>query len=124
MQENESKLPTKKDSEYAYYTQIIKSIWTHEPWKYFKVIRKSTEVMGDYIALHGFVPQNELPAHLRNKIPENEIWMRDDIYDNLERRKRILTHEYVELDLMITYSISYKEAHRRAEFYEGMWYQQ
>lgn len=114
----------KKDSEYAYYTQIIKSVWTHEPWKYFKVIRKSTEVMGDYIALHGFVPQNELPEHLRNKIPENEIWMRDDIYDNLERRKRILTHEYVELDLMITYSISYKEAHRRAEFYENIWYQQ
>jgi hypothetical protein len=108
----------------ASWLQIIKSVWTHEPWKYFNVIRKGVDVMGDYIALHGFVPQNELPAHLRNKIPENEIWMREDIYDNLERRKRILTHEYVELDLMITYSMSYKEAHSRAEFYEGMWYQQ
>lgn len=113
----------KKDSEYAYYTQIIKSVWTHEPEKYFKVVRKSTEVMGEYIALHGFVPQNELPVHLRNKIPENEIWMREEIYDNLERRKRILTHEFVELDLMITYSISYKEAHKRAELFENIWYQ-
>lgn len=95
----------------------------HEPQQFFKVIVKTRDIMGDYIALHGFVPQNELPIHLRHKIPENEIWMREDIYNDAEKRERILTHEYVELDLMITYSMSYKEAHMRAEYFEGMWFQ-
>lgn len=78
--------------------------------------------MGDYIALHGLVPQNELPLHLRHQIRDNEIWMRDDIYNDVERRKRILTHEYVELDLMITYNMTYKQAHAQAEFFEDIWY--
>jgi len=97
-------------------------MWTHEPWEYFKVIVKDRSEMGDYICLHGFVPQNELPFNLRNKIPENEIWMRDDIYNDPPRRKEILTHEYVELDLMITYSMTYKDAHNEAEFFEHICY--
>lgn len=102
--------------------QIVKSVWTHEPWLYFKVIIKSNEEMGDYIALHGLVPQNELPVHLRNKIPENEIWIRENVYADHERRKSILAHEYAELDLMITRGISYKEAHEQAEFIEHLYY--
>ena len=78
--------------------------------------------MGDYIALHGFVPQNELPVHLRNKIPENEIWIRENVYADHERRKSILAHEYAELDLMITHGITYKEAHEQAEFIEHLYY--
>jgi hypothetical protein len=102
--------------------QIIKSVWTHEPWLFFKVIVKSNEEMGDYIALHGLVPQNELPLHLRYKIPENEIWIRENVYTDLERRKSILAHEYAELDLMITHGIPYKEAHAKAEFIEHLYY--
>ncbi len=102
--------------------QIIKSVWTHEPWLFFKVIIKSNEEMGDYIALHGLVPQNELPVHLRNKIPENEIWIRENVYADHERRKSILAHEYAELDLMITRGIPYKEAHEQAEFIEHLYY--
>ncbi len=102
--------------------QIIKSVWTHEPWLFFKVIVKSNEEMGDYIALHGLVPQNELPMHLRYKIPENEIWIRENVYADIERRKSILAHEYAELDLMITHGISYKEAHEKAEFIEHLYY--
>jgi hypothetical protein len=102
--------------------QIIKSVWTHEPWLFFKVVVKSNEEMGDYIALHGLVPQNELPMHLRYKIPENEIWIRENIYADAERRKSILAHEYAELDLMVTKGISYKEAHEQAEFIEHLYY--
>lgn len=102
--------------------QIIKSVWTHEPWLYFKVIIKNVEEMGEYIALHGLVPQNELPVHLRYKIPENEIWIRENVYADTERRKSILAHEYAELDLMITRGMSYKEAHLQAEFVEHLYY--
>jgi hypothetical protein len=102
--------------------QIIKTVWTHEPWLYFKVIVKSNEEMGEYIALHGLVPQNELPLQLRYKIPENEIWIRENVYANPERRKSILAHEYAELDLMVTRGIGYKEAHEQAEFIEHLYY--
>ena len=102
--------------------QIIKTVWTHEPWLFFKVIVKSNEEMGDYIALHGLVPQNELPLQLRYKIPENEIWIRENVYADPERRKSILAHEYAELDLMITRGIGYKEAHEQAEFIEHLYY--
>jgi hypothetical protein len=102
--------------------QIIKSVWTHEPWLFFKVIVKSNEEMGEYIALHGLVPQNELPLHLRYKIPENEIWIRENVYADIERRRSILAHEYAELDLMITQGITYKEAHAKAEFIEHLYY--
>jgi hypothetical protein len=102
--------------------QIIKSVWTHEPWLYFKVVVKSNEEMGEYIALHGLVPQNELPLQLRYKIPENEIWIRENVYTDAERRKSILAHEYAELDLMITKGIGYKEAHEQAEFIEHLYY--
>ena len=110
------------NKEKVYYREVIKSCWTHEPWLYFKVVVKSNEEMGEYICLHGLVPQNELPLHMRNKIPENEIWMRENIYNDGERRKRILAHEYAELDLMITHAMSYKEAHDQAEFFEHLFF--
>lgn len=110
------------DVQKAVCQQIIKSVWTHEPWLFFKVVIKSNEEMGDYIALHGLVPQNELPMHLRYKIPVNEIWIRENIYNDIERRRSILAHEYAELDLMVTKGISYKEAHKQAEFIEHLYY--
>ncbi|VVB62386.1 Uncharacterised protein [uncultured archaeon] len=109
-------------NEKVFYREVIKSCWTHEPWLYFKVIIKSIEEMGDYIALHGLVPQNELPVHLRYKIPENEIWIRENVYADIERRRSILAHEYAELDLMISYAMSYKDAHEHAEFIEHLFY--
>lgn len=104
------------------YNKRIKSVWTHEPWVHFKVVPKSRKIMGDYIALHGWVPQNELPVSLRHKIPENEIWMRTNVYNDPRKRRRILTHEHHELALMVTHSMSYKEAHKRAEFVEHFWF--
>jgi len=100
----------------------IKSVWSKEPWLHFKVLSKSRKVMGEYIALHGWVPQNELPIKLRHKIPENEIWMRSNVYNNPQRRRRILTHEHHELSLMVGYNMSYKDAHKRAEFVEHFWF--
>lgn len=85
----------------------------------FKVVVKPRSVMGDYIALHGLCPQNELPENMRHKIPENEIWMRQDVYDNPKRRERILQgHEKYELKLMETEGLTYKQAHRKAELHE------
>jgi hypothetical protein len=87
----------------------------------FFVKVKPRSVMGDYIALHGLVPQNELPENLRHRIPENEIWIRKDVYDNPLRRERILQgHEKFELELMETRGLSYKQAHRRAELHEKL----
>ena len=110
------------DTQKSIVKQIIKTVWTHEPWLYFKVIVKSNEEMGEYIALHGLVPQNELPVHMRNKIPENEIWMRENVYADIQRRRSILAHEYAELDLMVSQGMGYKEAHQNAEFVEHLYY--
>lgn len=89
---------------------------------HFRVKVKSRSVMGDYIALHGLVPQNELPVRLRYKIPENEIWIRKDIYDDQKQRERILQgHEKFELELMETQGLTYKQAHKRAELNEQLY---
>jgi hypothetical protein len=78
--------------------------------------------MGDYIALHGLLPENELPIRLRHKIPENEIWIRKNVYDDPKRRERILQgHEKFELELMETKGLTYKQAHKRAQFHEKVY---
>ena len=78
--------------------------------------------MGDYIALHGLLPENELPVSLRHKIPENEIWIRKNVYDDPKRRERILQgHEKFELELMETRGLTYKQAHKRAQFHEKVY---
>jgi hypothetical protein len=78
--------------------------------------------MGDYIALHGLLPENELPISLRHKIPENEIWIRKNVYDDPKRRERILQgHEKFELELMETKGLTYKQAHKRAQFHEKVY---
>jgi hypothetical protein len=88
----------------------------------FKVIVKPRSVMGDYIALHGLLPQNELPESLRHKIPEDEIWMREDVFNDPKRRELILQgHEKYELTLMETEGLTYKQAHRGAELDEKVY---
>lgn len=78
--------------------------------------------MGDYIALHGLLPENELPVRFRHKIPENEIWIRKNVYDNPRRRERILQgHEKFELELMETKGLTYKQAHGRAQWHEKVY---
>lgn len=77
----------------------------------FSIKVKPARIMGDYIALHGLVPNNELPEHLRWKIPRNEIWIRRDMYDDKKKRKEILGHEECELMLMTYDDLSYKRAH-------------
>jgi hypothetical protein len=88
----------------------------------FIVKVKSTAVMGDYIALHGLLPENELPVRFRHKIPENEIWIRKNVYDDPKRRERILQgHEKFELELMETKGLTYKQAHERAQWHEKVY---
>lgn len=88
----------------------------------FTVKVKPREVMGEYIALHGLVPQNELPEHLRHKIPEDEIWIREDVYEDPKRRDQILQgHEKYELALMETKGLTYKQAHAKAEVHEKVY---
>ena len=88
----------------------------------FVVKVKPRSVMGDYIALHGLLPENELPASMRHKIPENEIWIRKNVYDDPKRRERILQgHEKFELELMETKGMTYKQAHERAQFHEKVY---
>lgn len=89
----------------------------------FKVKVKPRSVMGDNIALHGLLPKNELPKKLRGKIPENEIWMRKDVYDDPKRREQILQgHEKFELGLMETQGLTYKQAHSKAQIHEKTTY--
>ena len=83
------------------------------PKRCYKLIKKSPGVMGEYIALHGLVPNNELPKHLRGKIPENEVWIRADNY----HKNRIKNHEKIELSLMEK-GMKYKQAHKIAEQHE------
>lgn len=88
----------------------------------FIVKVKPRSVMGDYIALHGLLPENELPISLRHKIPENEIWIRKNVYDDPKRRERILQgHEKFELELMETKGMTYKQAHERAQLHEKVY---
>ena len=88
----------------------------------FIVKVKPQSVMGDYIALHGLLPENELPIRFRHKIPENEIWIRKNVYDDPKRRERILQgHEKFELELMETKGLTYKQAHQRAQFHEKVY---
>lgn len=88
----------------------------------FFVKVKPQSVMGDYIALHGLLPENELPVSLRHKIPENEIWIRKNVYDDPKRRERILQgHEKFELELMETKGLTYKQAHKRAQLHEKVY---
>jgi len=87
----------------------------------FIVVVKPESVMGEYIALHGLVPQNELPESLRHQIPANEIWMREDIHNDPKRREQILEHEKFELTLMETKGLTYKQAHRIAELHEQVY---
>lgn len=81
----------------------------------FKVVPKSNEEMGEYIALHGQLPSNELPERMRGKIPEDEIWIRQDVYDDPKRRDEVLNHEQTELKGMTQKGQTYKEAHAEAE---------
>jgi hypothetical protein len=82
----------------------------------FKVKVRSRHVMGDYVALHGQMPRNELPVKLRGRIKPDEIWIREDAYANPQRRQAILKkHEPYELNLMGVQGLTYKEAHAKAE---------
>ena len=89
--------------------------------KKFKVKIKPKSVMGDYIALHGLVPGNELPKRLRGKIPKNEVWIRRDCFVEPVRQRRLLTHENHELGLMEKRGWTYKKAHAQAELREKAW---
>jgi len=91
--------------------------------RHFKVKRKSRKLMGDYIALHGLVPQNELPHHLRGKIPKDELWVREDRYDTRDflKRRMLYVHEGHELKLMEEKDMTYKQAHKRAEIVDLWW---
>lgn len=80
---------------------------------------KSQNIMKDYIALHGLVPKNELPYHLRGIIPPDEIWVRENNYQSKKDMKNLTVHESVELFCMVTLGMTYKPAHEIAEVADG-----
>jgi hypothetical protein len=77
----------------------------------FKIIIKSKQQMKDYIALHGLVPDYELPNSMDGNIPVDEVWIREDVYQDKPRFKQILWHETEELKLMTQQGLHYKKAH-------------
>jgi len=82
-----------------------------------KFVEKPKKVMGEYIALHGLVPANELPHKLRGKIPKNEVWVRSDKWDTPEKRAKLRAHEGPEIALMKK-GVKYKKAHEAAQKFE------
>jgi hypothetical protein len=91
------------------------------------VISKSNKVMHDYVCLHFLVPNNQMPKHLRGKIPQYEIWMREDIYNDKIKCNLTLMHETAELKRMI-HGMKYKtrkckldSAHEWGEMADGFW---
>lgn len=70
--------------------------------------------MYPYVAVHGRLPKNELPERMR-RIHHNTIYIRDDVCRNPGRERRILLHEYREMELMDR-GYRYKQAHRRAGY--------
>lgn len=87
--------------------------WNNPKGKKVIIKYKPKSVMGDYIAVHGLMPKNELPKRLRNKIPKNEIWIRRKHRETLKRLKK---HENIEYSLMQN-DIPYKKAHQIASRY-------
>lgn len=72
------------------------------------------------MSLHGLVPQNELPVHLRHgKIPKDEIWMRQDVWNDRMFRDEILLHEEDEIEHMLKEHMTYKHAHWFASVRDG-----
>ena len=95
--------------------------------KRIKVIPKSRKILGENVALHWLVPNNEMPQHLRGKIPKYQIWMREDIYNDKIKRNLTLMHEEAELKRMMT-GMKYKirkckldSAHEWGEIADGFW---
>ena len=79
-----------------------------------KFIVKPQKIMGDYIAVHWKTPH--LPKKLQPK--EGEIWVREDWWGDANKRKKIKTHEKVELNLMLKKGLKYKKAHEIANKFE------
>jgi hypothetical protein len=79
-----------------------------------KFILKPRKIMGDYIAVHWKTPH--LPKRLRPK--EGEIWVREDWWKDPNKRKKVKTHEKVELNLMLKKGLKYKKAHEIANKFE------
>lgn len=85
--------------------------------KGFKVVVKSDNFMGEYQAVHGMLPRNELPKRMK-RIPKRQIWIRRSNYENHDRevdysKDNILRHERHELNLMLQ-GIPYRDAHEAA----------
>ena len=75
--------------------------------------------MASYVCLHWLVPKNEM-RDFHHKIPKGEVWMREDIYDNLVTFGSTKRHEETEIGLMLQ-GMSYKSAHKLAEIADGFW---
>jgi len=88
-----------------------------------RIVCKPESVMHDYIALHGLMPLNELPLHLRKKIPRDELWIHQRRCNDsdVNRKKSLMSHEAPELFLMKTYGFTYKQAHEVAQLADKWW---
>ena len=74
---------------------------------------KPKKIMKDYIALNWKTPKIPKKFHIK----KNEIWIRSDYWKSPTKRKQIITHEKVELNLM-NKGLSYKKAHKIANKFE------
>lgn len=78
----------------------------------FKVMVIPSDIMCEYVALHGLVPNNELPMYLRGVIPANEVWVREDFFNDKNKFEQLLWHETEELKYMTKNNLSYRDAHK------------
>ena len=72
------------------------------------------KVMHDYIALNYLEPKKSK----KFKIKKNQVFVREDVWKDPVKRKRIKTHELVELNLRRKDHLPYKKAHEIANKFE------
>lgn len=87
-----------------------------------KVKCKSEAILRECIGLHGLMNENDIPAECKNKVPNDELWIREDHckYNTIED-KNIVLHEDVELLLIKEYDLTYVVAHNIATIAEERW---
>jgi len=82
--------------------------------KTIKFIEKPKFLMGEYIAVNWLEPEIAEEFGLK----DGEIWVRKDWWEDPIRRKRLITHENVEINLRLRYGMSYEKAHKIANKFE------
>lgn len=99
-------------AEFRYPYRRMRKGKTTAPVPYFTV--RSRKEMGDYIALNWLEPEIAKKFHLA----PGQIIVREDWWNDPEKRKRLRTHELTEINLRERDGIPYEEAHKIANEFE------